>query len=247
MLELTRAFLSEAVPDLRTALTLGPSLALFIIVWSFLVGRLKIAKSLKTGYTRKIFHFGIFTLAGILQLAFGLTAVALFGTLTTIWILLAVVKGDGFAFYEAIARESDHPHRTLFVIIPLVSTALGGILSNIFFPEFATVGYLVAGWGDAIAEPVGVRFGRHKYKVPSLGGVPAVRSLEGSLSVFIVGFIAAAIALVFSGNPLSLAILAALAVALASTLTEAITNHGLDNLTIQIVASGVGFYFFSLL
>ncbi len=247
MLELTRVFLFEAVPDLRTILILGPPLALYIILWSFFVGRLKTKKDLKTGYTRKIFHFGIFTLAGILQLAFGLKAVVFFGSLTSIWIILSLIKGDGFGFYEAIARETDSPHRAIFVIIPLISTALGGIISNMLFSEFAAVGYLVTGWGDAIAEPVGVRFGKHKYKVPSLGGVPAVRSLEGSLSVFIVGFIAATIALSISGKPLCLAMLAALAIALTSTLTEAITNHGLDNLTIQIVASGVGFYFFSLI
>jgi len=38
------------------------------------------------------------------------------------------------------------------------------------------------GWGDAVGEPVGTRFGRHPYRVPSLAGVPATRTLEGSLA-----------------------------------------------------------------
>ncbi len=236
------SFLHDAVPDWRTVLTVAPTSSAFIMLWSFLAGWLKTAKGLKTGYTRKIFHFGIFTMAGVLQICIGLSAVVLFGVLTSTWVIYAVLRGEGFPFFEAIARESDCPRRGFFVIIPLLSTALGGVLSNVLFPGYALVGYLVAGWGDAIAEPVGVRFGKHKYKVPSLGGVPAVRSLEGSSAVLISGFAASFISLMIIGITTADALLTASAVAMSATLIEAISNHGLDNLTVQIVASGVAFY-----
>lgn len=241
------SFLHDAVPDWRTVLVVAPVASAFIILWSLLSGWLKTAKGLKTGYTRKIFHFGIFTMAGVLQVCIGLPAVVLFGVLTSAWVMFAVLRGDGFPFFEAIARETDIPRRGFFVIIPLISTALGGVLSNILFPGFAVVGYLVAGWGDAIAEPVGVRFGKHKYKVPSLGGVPAVRSLEGSSAVLIAGFAACFTSLIIIGlSPIS-ALLTAFVVAISATLIEAISNHGIDNLTVQIVASGVAFYLSGML
>jgi len=247
MLELFKTFINEAMPDSRTILLVASSTSAFIILWSLLSGWLKTAKGLKTGYTRKIFHFGIFTMAGVLQICIGLPAVVLFGVLTSTWVIYAVLRGEGFPFFEAIARESDNPRRGFFVIIPLLSTALGGILSNVLFPGYALVGYLVAGWGDAIAEPVGVRFGKHKYKVPSLGGVPAVRSIEGSSAVLISGFAASFISLMIIGLSTADALLTASAVAMSATFIEAISNHGLDNLTVQIVASGVAFYFSRML
>ncbi|HDR90994.1 MAG TPA: hypothetical protein ENN75_01970 [candidate division Zixibacteria bacterium] len=230
------------MPDAGTVLLIAPPASAFIILWSLLSGWLKTAKGLKTGYTRKIFHFGIFTMAGVLHIYLGLPAVVLFGVLTSAWVIFAVVRGEGNPFFEAIARETDRPRRSFFVIIPLLSTALGGVASNILFPGYAVVGYLVAGWGDAVAEPVGVRFGKHKYKVLSLGGVPAVRSIEGSLSVLIAGFFACLISLLIIGLSPQNALLISLAVAFSATVTEAISTHGLDNLTVQIVASGVAFY-----
>ncbi len=245
MSEVLESFLLRTIPDWQTVLWIGLPSTIFLIIWGFFVGWLKTKKRLKTGYTRKIFHFGIFTLACAVQFISGLKGVVLFGILTSIWVVYGVFRGYGYPFFEAVARETDAPRRKLFVIIPLVSTALGGILSNILFPGYAVVGYLVAGWGDAIAEPVGVRYGKHKYKVPSLGGVPATRSFEGSLSVFMVGYFAAYISLLFLGKPCDTGLIAALLVSFAVTITEAISIHGLDNLTVQVVASGIAYYFFA--
>ena len=45
----------------------------------------------------------------------------------------AVWRSEGFPFYEAIARPSDAPQRTLFVLVPLATTAVGGVASNLLF------------------------------------------------------------------------------------------------------------------
>lgn len=192
---------------------------------------------MRTPYTRKIFHFLIFTAAGALQIAFGLPAVVIFGGVTSLLVLYAIWQGDGHPFYEAMARPSDAPRRTLFILIPLVTTALGGVTANLLFPAWAFVGYLVCGWGDAVGEPVGTRWGRHRYRVPSMLGVRSTRSLEGSMAVFVAGTLATAAALVIQQATPAQILVIAIGSGLAGALVEAISTHGLDNFTVQVAAS----------
>lgn len=230
--------LARSIPDSRTVIVLGPVTLVCAALAAAAVGYLRVKKNVKTAYTRKIFHFVIFTMAGIVDIFWQLSGVMLFGAIVASCVLYAVWRGNGFPFYEAMARPSDHPRRTLFIIIPLLTTAAGGLLSNFLFPHFAYAGYLVCGWGDAIAEPVGAAWGKHPYRVPSLAGVPAQRSLEGSLAVFVLGTLAAFAGLAAHGVPSNTAILHALACGLVGALVEAVSNHGLDNLTIQVAVSG---------
>jgi phytol kinase len=155
-------------------------------------------------------------------------------------IFYALLVGDGHLLYEAIAREKDAPHRTYYILAPYLATFLGGVTSNILFGEAALVGYLVTGFGDAIGEPVGTRFGKHPYRVPSLfTNVPATRSYEGSTAVFVVSLVAIILAFNVSpglkGNEHSLLVFPGLA--LLSAGVEAIAPHGWDNALMQIVPS----------
>lgn len=202
-----------------------------------LAGYLRVNRGVRTPYTRKIFHFTIFTAAGLLQIIHGLPAVVIFGSVTSAIVLFAVWRGDGFPFYEAMARQTDAPRRTLFILIPLVTTALGGVVSNLFFPAWAFVGYLVCGWGDAVGEPAGTKWGAHRYSVPSMLGVRSTRSVEGSLAVFVAGTLATAAALALLQFTLPQIALIAIGAGLAGALVEAISTHGLDNFTVQVVAS----------
>jgi phytol kinase len=123
------------------------------------------------------------------------------------------------------------------VLIPLLTTALGGGLANLLFPGYAYVGYLVCGWGDAVGEPVGTRWGRRRFRVPSMVGVPATRSIEGSLAVLLVGTVAAFTGLLAAGRALPEALVMASAAGLAGAAVEAASTHGLDNLTVQVAAT----------
>jgi phytol kinase len=234
-------WLRPFLPSPRLVLLLAPPAVAYTLAVSWLAGWLRTRKGVRTPYTRKLFHFCIFTLAGIVQLIWGLPGVTTYGSVASLRVLYAVWRGDGDPFYEAIARPSDAPRRTLFIVIPLLTTALGGVLSNLFFAPFGYVGYLVCGWGDAVGEPVGTRWGRHRYRVRSLSRVPATRSLEGSGAVFALGALAASLGLFAGGLEVGTALLVGLAASLAGTLVEAVSNHGLDNLTTQVAASAVAF------
>jgi len=195
-------------------------------------------RGVRIPYTRKVFHFVIFTGAAVVNTLWGLPGTNTYGAVVAAMVLAAVVAGEGNPFYEALARETDRPRRSLFVVVPLVMTAVGGVASAVITGPYAGVGYLVAGWGDAVGEPVGSRWGRHRYRVPSLGGVPAQRSWEGSAAVFLASWLASVVAL--GGMGVGEGLLAVgLACALAGAAAEAVSNHGLDNLTVQVVASGV--------
>lgn len=232
-------FLKRAVPSPKMIILLSPFFLLYTYICACFAGWLKTTKNVKTSYTRKIFHFLIFTTACFVQFKGGLPATILYGSIVSSCVLYAIYRGDGFGFYEAMARPTDAPHRTLYIFIPLVTTALGGVISNMFFQPVAMIGYLVGGWGDAIGEPVGTKWGKHKYKVPSMMGVPATRSAEGSAAVMTASFLAALLGLMLLGVPFELAAPTALICSLAAVSVEAVSTHGLDNLTVQVTASAV--------
>jgi phytol kinase len=132
-------------------------------------------------------------------------------------------------------------------MLPLLATAAGGIISNIFFPGTAYIGYFVGGWGDAIGEPVGTKWGRHKYTVPTLFGVRATRSIEGSTAVMLLSTAIATFCLLqISAFGFATCLLYGAICGLAAAIVEAASSHGLDNLTIQVCASGVLHYLLNL-
>jgi phytol kinase len=163
-----------------------------------------------------------------------------FGSAIAALVLWSVMRGNGSRLYRALARPSDAPHEKYYVIVPLLMTALGGMLSNVLFGKMAVVGYVVTGWGDAVGEPVGARWGRHRYRVPTLTGIRCYRSLEGSAAVLLTSFVGAALVLSigFDLSPTAAA-LAAIAIALVTALVEAFTFHSLDNLTLQLASTAV--------
>lgn len=232
-------FFIENFPTGQEILLIGPLFLLWALGSLWLAGWLKRDKNLQTGYTRKIFHFLIFSSAAGIQAFWGVRLVCLFGGMTSLVIFYAVLRGNGHLLYEALAREKDTPHRTYYILTPYVATLLGGLSSNILFSEAALAGYLVAGLGDAVGEPVGTRFGKHTYRVPSFKGVPAIRSYEGSAAVCVISLVATIIAFSISPHLIfpSHALLIIPAIALLSAFLEAVSPHGWDNAVMQVVPS----------
>ncbi len=234
------AFLLENLPTGRALAIGGPA----SLAWSFAAltaaGVLK-RRGARTGCTRKIFHFLIFSTAATLQWRCGTPAVCLFGAMCSLVIFYAIWRGPGHLLYEAMAREKDEPHRTHFILVPYATTLLGGLASSLLFGPLALAGFLVAGLGDAIGEPVGTLFGKHPYRVPSRSSVPAIRTLEGSAAVFL--FSALALALAAAASPhLALAphgLLKIAAIAALSALAEALSPHGWDNAAMQVIPTAL--------
>lgn len=227
------------LPDAATLLAVAPLALVNALAAAAFVARLHARRGVRTAYTRKVFHFIIITVAAGVHLRWGLPGVVTYGVVVAAVVLAAVARGNGDPFYEALARPTDAPRRSLFIVVPLLTTALGGLLANLLFPGWAHVGYLAVAWGDAVGEPVGARWGRHRYRVPSLAGVPAIRSLEGSAAVAIVTTLASYIAVVLSGAPAVSAVPTSLIIGVACAGVEAISHHGLDNLTLQLTAAGI--------
>lgn len=235
--------IDQFLPDKSIVVTLGLPLLLFSLLAAFFSGWLK-KKNVRTPYTRKTFHFLIFSAAGLLQYYYGLKTVSFFGGIVFMLVVVAVIAGDSLWFYSALARETDAPHQKKFILLPLLATAAGGVLSNIFFPATAFIGYFVGGWGDAVGEPVGTRWGRHRYTVPTLFGVRATRSIEGSAAVMLVStLIATGCLMQLTGLNFSMCLAIGFACGLSAALVESVSSHGLDNLTIQLCAAAVLDYF----
>lgn len=229
-------FIVANVPSVREVVLFAPPFLLLSVAYLALAGHLKTRRRTRTGYTRKVFHFLVFTTAVVLQITGGTRPLCLFGACTSLVIFYALWRGAGHPFYEAMAREADAPWRTYYVVVPYLTTLVGGILSNAMFGDFAVVGYLVAGFGDAIGEPIGTRFGRHRYEVPWAGGMPVTRSVEGSVAVCLASAGAATAGAALLGIAIVPAIaLRSAAIGVLSAGLEAIAPHGWDNAPLQIV------------
>jgi phytol kinase len=225
-------WLLQLFPPPRFALALAAAGLAGAWALGGLCGRLKLSRGWPTPYTRKLFHLVVFSVSAWIHLRFGLAQLDAFALGVAAAVLIAVARGPGSAFFEALARESDAPHRRFFVVVPLVTTAAGGLIAALTAGEAAALGVLAAGWGDAAGEPVGRRFGRHAFRVPGPLGVRSVRTLEGSAGVAAVAALATALALVLAhaASPGD-ALRVALAAGIATAGVEAVSPHGFDNLT----------------
>ncbi len=232
--------LMEKILDLSYILT--QSINVFSLVFiQYVNGLLVIHKNVKVNYTRKINHFLLFFIPIFLnrgyahEEAFGLYALGAF---------LAVAK---FVFYakpirnrismirvmfHSFDRPEDRPYTLLWIIS---QTAAGYVIllpASMLFAYYdlmhlVVIPILIYGIGDGLAEPVGFRFGKHKYQAYALFTKRKyTRSLEGSAVVFITSLIIVASYISFF-NPLQY-IIALAAIPLIMTLVEAFSPHTWD-------------------
>ncbi len=207
----------------------------------FCTGLLVKHKGVKVNYTRKINHFILFFIPVYVDRVFAYEES--FGYLT----LGAVVAVLSLAIYlepvrkrvpviatmfMSFDRPEDRPRTLLWlstqmaagfmVLLPMIVLFYyNDLLEWIFLP------ILINGIGDGLAEPVGVRFGKHSYTVRALfTRKKYVRTLEGSACVFIVTI---AITVLFHASFSPWQFAAAIVVLpLLMTLTEAFSPHTWD-------------------
>jgi len=100
------------------------------------------------------------------------------------------------------------------------------VLALLFFdkPWIIAVGIAAMSYGDGMASLIGENFGKRKYNLTG-----DTKSIEGSLTMFIVLILTLGIVLTYYGMPFNFISLAV--IAFVATLLEAITPRGLDNIS----------------
>jgi phytol kinase len=230
------------IPWVNASLWLGEALKLVILALAVLLAGLLVRdRHVRVNYTRKANFFALVLVPRAVDWLVPCPSPGAVG----------IVRGIGFVLLLAIFlkpvrnrvplaatmflsfdRPEDRPH-TLFwlttqlvagylVLLPITAgLAAAGWAKLVFIP------ILVHGIGDGLAEPVGVRFGRHRYETRGfLCDRRYTRSLEGSACVLAAGVLAVA---TFHGCFSPTQFRAALvAVPILMTLAEAWSPHTWD-------------------
>lgn len=208
---------------------------------AYFLGLWVIKRGIRVNYTRKIFHFILFFFplfladhlpfqaSGMTTLLSGLIFLLCIGTFVQ---PLRSKSSFLSTAYAAIDRPEDRPFTLLWVSTQVVATYLILVLMALWLAQYGKqsliyVAVLVAGIGDGLAEPIGVRFGRHKYRVRALfTDHNYTRSLEGSACVFLSAILSILILRTqFTETQL---LLAFGIVPIAMTLAEAFSPHTWD-------------------
>jgi dolichol kinase len=208
---------------------------------AFLLGLWVKHGGVKVNYTRKIFHFILFFLpiylATIIPFSASLYTTALSGVIFLLCLSTMVepIRNRSkfiATVFSAIDRPEDRPYTLLWVSTQIMATYLILIiilawLSSYDKTALIYITVLIAGIGDGLAEPVGVRFGKRKYQVRALfTDRKYTRSIEGSLCVFTSGILA--VFLLQEQLTSNQLVLALLIIPIAMTLAEAFSPHTWD-------------------
>jgi len=217
---------------LLAVLTLG-----YAQLLAALVGQFDTRDSAGREGGRKIVHVGVFTGAVPAHLLLGFWGVVTYGGVFFLVLLAALARETGSTTFGVLTRRSDGPHAPRYVAAPLLSTALGGLVGATLVGTFSIVGFLVCGWGDAMGDVVGSRWGRRTFSPPLARRGGPDRSLEGSAAVFLFGSAGAWFALVLLGFSPSEVMGTALACGVAGALAEGLSSPGTDNFWVQVLPS----------
>jgi phytol kinase len=225
----TNYWLSEAI---RSA-------ALFALAYA--LGTQVLRGRIRVNYTRKVLHFTLFfvplALYGSLPYRGGADT-ALFSSLVFLASILLMSEplrtrsrflATAFAAFD---RPEDRPFTLRWLSTQILATYAVLLLLIVWLQRYDKVALiyitvLVAAIGDGLAEPVGVRFGRHTYRTRALfTDRTYTRSLEGSACVLLSGILAVFL-LRGQLEPAQFA-LALLVIPIAMTLAEARSPHTWD-------------------
>jgi phytol kinase len=205
-----------------------------IICVTYIFGIIGIAEALRrwrgysSDFTRKAIHIGVGMMSWVLHFLFD-----------TPWFFIAACVGFmiinlfdwRYGFFASMASSDRSNLGTVY--FPLAA----GVVIYLFWerPPLMVAALMPLTWGDGLAPVVGRLFGRHFYKVHT-----STRTLEGSAGFFLAGFLFTWLALwVVNGTPSITpveALLPALITIIFTTLIEAVSIWGTDNLTITAMA-----------
>lgn len=188
-------------------------------------------KGYSSTFTRKVIHIGVGMMSWIIPYLF--TNPWPFVLACGFFAILNLLDYK-YGFFSAMASSDKSNLGTVYFPIAAAATAL------VFWeqPPLMVAALMPLTWGDGLASVIGKKYGRRHYQVHT-----STRSLEGSLGFFIACFFFTWLALWAVSGPPDLtpqaALLPALVITVATTLVEAVSLWGLDNLAITAVAIAI--------
>lgn len=189
---------------------------------------LRRARGYDSSFTRKVIHISVGMLSWALPFLFDspwpfVLACLAFAVLNLLdW---------RYGFFASMA--SRHRNNLGTVYFPLAAA----IVAIIFWdqPPLMVAALMPLTWGDGMAPVIGANYGRRTYSVHT-----STRTLEGSAAFFVAGFIFTWLALwLMPGSPVVTplqAVLPSLIIMAVTTVIEAVSIWGLDNLTVTAAA-----------
>ena len=223
------------------------SLLASLLTIQYCTGLLVRHKGVKVNYTRKINHFALFFVPLFLRSVFPhepsfgrfITGCVIGTLFLFIYIKPLRNKIPGIAtMFLSFDRPEDRPNTLWWLFTQILVSYIVLVPAVIFFVQNGLAGLiwipvLVLVFGDGLAEPVGVRFGRHKYQTYAFFSKKKyVRSLEGSACVFLASII---VVIVFQHSFTQLQfIIALILIPLLMTSVEAFSPHTWDTPTLYL-------------
>jgi dolichol kinase len=220
----------------------------------YLTGFLVLRKAVKVNYTRKINHFTLLLVPFLLSFGFGSDTssnieinfatevihlltdkILIFGFLFFVVLIKPVRKRVAIlrTAFSGMNRPEDEPYTLFWMASQTAANYAAAIPVTLYLgwigrPELILIIILIHGIGDGLAEPIGIRFGKHKYETNGFFVKRKyVRTIEGSACVFISSIIAVML-FWYSFSPTQL-VAALVAFPLVMTFAEAKAPHSWDN------------------
>jgi len=185
-------------------------------------------RAYSSGFTRKVIHISVGMMSWFLPFLF--TSPWPFVLACAAFMVINLLDWR-YGFFNAM--QSSNRANLGTVYFPLAAA----VVALVFWeqPPLMVAALMPLTWGDGLAPVVGAAFGRRFYTIHT-----SVRTLEGSAGFFVAGFVFTWLALwLMPGlpdiTPLA-AVLPSLVIMSVTTLIEAVSIWGLDNLTITAAA-----------
>lgn len=214
----------------------------------YLSGLLVLKKGVKVNYALKINHFSLLAVPFLLDIILrsppprggtGDYIMQIVGLLSGLLFFIIFLKpirervGIINTAFSSLDRPEDRPYTLIWITTQtaanfIVAIPIAIYLNMINIPELIFIIILINGIGDGLAEPVGVRFGKHKYQTFALFAKKKYeRSIEGSACVFITSIVV----VILFGSLFSTSqfVIALITFPIIMTLVEAKAPHSWDN------------------
>lgn len=228
---------------------------IIVIFWTLTFSLGLIANNLRVrvNYTRKVVHFSMFIVPSLVFIIFNITekrdriSISVYATILFFLSVSSPLR-KRFHIFRLMFYSIDRPEDRPYTLIWLISQTLTGLLvlfatyliwQIVEVPiELIYLTILATTFGDGLAEPVGIKFGKRKYKVKGLFTERFYqRSIEGSITVFLISAISCFLFIDFFSIKKFILLLLTFPISIA--LTEAISPHTWDTPFIFLVGNCV--------